>query len=171
MGDGNGAGDPGIFDFLKRGVGKLFGGAAAAGTAVVPFVGPAVRVAIPVAGGLIRGIRRGAAIKREQMVGRTVGLGPFRKTIGAPAAAGAAPARGFPGGKRRRMNVANVKALRRAVRRLAGFTNLSRAVFATLRGIAPAKKRRAPKGLLPSQRRRRLGRGDSGDFYMGDGDG
>jgi len=52
--------------------------------------------------------------------------GPLGARMGASTIRGAATAAGVPGEKRRRMNVANPKALRRAIRREQGFVKLAR---------------------------------------------
>jgi hypothetical protein len=77
------------------------------------------------------------------------------------------------GGRRRHMNVANVKALHRAVRRLLGFRHLVTKVERSLAKLA--RKHHAP---FQRQLTRGRGRGSplllkhgdpTGDFYMGDG--
>jgi hypothetical protein len=81
------------------------------------------------------------------------------------------------GGGRRHMNVANIKALRRAIRRMVGFQKVALSVFALLRGVAlpsSGRKAKCPRcGRARCICRKALprGRGDMmlGDFYQGDG--
>ncbi len=85
------------------------------------------------------------------------GAGKLGAIVG-PAAGGAlvgrmlpGPGMGLPGQRRRRMNPANPKALRRAIRRQAGFIKLAQR---TLRGSGFTVKRTGlPKGARPKRRR------------------
>jgi hypothetical protein len=72
-------------------------------------------------------------------------------------------------GHRRHMNVANVKALHRAVRRLLGFKKLSTKVESSLMKLARRHHYRAPQVARAPARRLGRGRGDMmlGDFYEG----
>jgi hypothetical protein len=178
-----GQGDPGHFDFLKKGVSTAF-----------HFLAPRpISAAVDVGTALVRKTRENVAIKREQMAGRTVGLGPFRHVVpfpggGAVMQRGAeALQRGAKGRKvvttpsgvptfaglrhHRHMNVANVKALHRAVRRLLGFKKLATKVESSLMKLA--RRHHYRPSLPPAPARRRLGRGRGdmmlGDFYQGDG--
>ena len=76
--------------------------------------------------------------------------------------------RGF-GGRRRHMNVANVKALHRAVRRLLGFKKLATKVESSLMKLARRHHYRPQVQRVPAPRRLGRGRGDLmlGDFYEG----
>jgi hypothetical protein len=70
-------------------------------------------------------------------------------------------------GRRHRMNVANVKALKRATRRLLGFYHLSHQVMKSLGVLAHKKHVRPTVHTLPSHRGQRLLPPGRGDFYMG----
>jgi len=118
-------GDPGLFGFLKKTIG--------AGLGLVGKLGiPGISGIAGLAGGLIGGRRAAPAISR--MAGlQFAGGGPpgVRRGAKIPGIV-AAGQRFFPGGetgympRRRRMNVGNVKALRRAMRRQEGFVKLAR---------------------------------------------
>jgi hypothetical protein len=173
-----GQGDPGIFDFLKKAAGTAF-----------HFLAPGpLRAGVDAGTGIITHARGKALAARESAAqrGLVTGLvhkhwgGPARPNIRAPfdesgrGRTGKMVRSPSAGTGRRRMNVANVKALRRAIRRLAGFEHLAKSIYSLLRGVAPTPKRKASRrghgagcgcpscrGLLP--------RGGRGDFYMGDG--
>lgn len=79
----------------------------------------------------------------------------------------------FEGRRHRHMNVANVKALRRSVRRLAGFYALSHKVMVELGKVVHKHARHLPR-LAPQQRLARVPVSHrlappKGDFYMGEG--
>ena len=109
---GRAMGDPGFFDTLKR-----------IGGGIVKTLAPApIRIGI-------------SALERIKGRGRGQMLPGLPATARIPVAAAAAAARGMKGGKttasgaprkRRRMNVANPKALRKAIRRQDGFVKLAR---------------------------------------------
>jgi hypothetical protein len=162
-----GVGDPGIFSFLG-GIGK---------TILSKFVpGGGLAVTALEAAGKIAGH---AVAKRPSfqpnVIGRALGyhagtaiaaaapsLSPMQPQVGRGShAKQLAAMAGVPYRKHRHMNVANVKALRRGVRRLAGFYKLSQHVMKELAHVvhkhhaAPRAPKRLPRGR--------------GDFYMGDG--
>ncbi len=182
-----GQGDPGLFDFLKKGIGAITGG--------IPVIGPAVKI-----GGAIIQHARGKALEArarhperyhttadleyQARRGGTIPM-PFDESgrgrkgryrmrmspsgvpVGVPEFGPASTGRfGF---RRRHMNVANVKALHRAVRRLLGFKKLATKVENSLMKLARRHHYRAP--APPPRRRLPRGRGDMmlGDFYQGDG--
>lgn len=116
-------GDPGLFGFIKKAIGTV--------TGVVGKLG------IPGISGVAGGISGALAGRRAAApVQRFPGGMPILRMGGqvpVPGLRGIAQ-RTFPGGetgymeapKRRRMNVANPKALRKAIRRQAGFVKLAR---------------------------------------------
>jgi hypothetical protein len=139
------AGDPGFFSFL----GKV------AKTAVgfIPGIGPTAQKVIGAAtsvGGKIIKSRAGRAIVAHPVLSAAgaagvagMGAGAMGSRMGTPAAAGVASSRmraaRMVGGMRRhrRMRVTNPKALRRAIRRTAGFAKLA---MRTIHLIHPKKK-------------------------------
>ncbi len=145
------AGDPGFLSFLGR--------AAKSAVGLIPGVGPIAKRALDIIPTSVRkpGFFSGAIRKvSESRVGRAVvkypalsaaaaggaigaGAGMMTRRGGTPAAAGMAAMRGVGGGfrRRRRMRVTNPKALRRAIRRTAGFAKLA---MRTIHLIHPKKK-------------------------------
>lgn len=153
-------GDPGFLSVL----GKLAGVAASA----IPGVGPIVRGVTTIAGGLAGKLAKrpvgiagplalpGGAMAQRVLPGLKGALGKIPKgvLVAGGAAAGAAGALGLRaalagGARRRRMNVCNVRALRRSIRRAEGFSRLARRV---LRFTSP----RPPRGraIFKSRKRR-----------------
>jgi len=132
-------GDPGFFSFL--------GGLAKKAVGFIPGVGPAISAGIGAIGSLKKGsamvkavaaplVTRGVgAISRHPVLSAAGAAGAVMTGAGAmhmmhrgsSAAAGmAAPMGGhMVGGRRKRMNVCNPKALRRAIRRTHGFAKLA----------------------------------------------
>ena len=108
-------------------------------------------------GGAIGGFTKGG--KRTPPQTAPTGIPPFRLPGGAvPPRVVIEPRSAAPGGrpfvslagapvgrKRRRMDPLNVKALRRATRRLAGFQREAKKVDAQLRKIAPKSRSRTPR--------------------------
>lgn len=119
-----------------------------------PFLG-VLAGAIPLVGKAIKTVKRFLP-KKLPSLPALPGAGAIGRTLG-PMAGGAVLGRmtaprgpGLPGGRRRRMNVANAKALRRAIRRQAGFIKLARR---TLQGSGFTVKRTGlPKGARPKRR-------------------
>lgn len=133
-------GDPGFFSFL--------GGIAKKAVGLIPGVGPVLSTALSAIPGkassavkMVQESRAGAIVKRA---GKVIGQHPVLTAAGAAgtltaggAAAkmmghGSAAAAGMGhvrvhggGGRRKRMNVCNPKALRRAIRRTHGFAKLA----------------------------------------------
>ena len=122
------AGDPGFFSKILKIGGKIvgsflgLGGTAPAPTYAAPPPPPVYRTAGVSFGGP-RGLVIGAPARGAALVGTTL---PRQKAV-TPGMAGPRldPRTGLPM-KRRRMNVANPKALRRSIRRQAGFVKLAR---------------------------------------------
>ena len=133
-------GDPGFFSFL--------GGLAKKAVGFIPGVGPALSAGISAVGSLKKGsamvkavaapmVTRGVgAVMRHPVLSAAGAAGAVMTAAGAAhmvhrgssAAAGmAAPMAGghMVGGRRKRMNVCNPKALRRAIRRTHGFAKLA----------------------------------------------
>lgn len=145
-------GDPGFFGFIGRalkGVVKLATGLGGGGPKLLPPIttfpgGPAV-TGIQRVGPILRKLP--GALKKIPR-GVLVGAG----AAAAGAAAGAGARRLMEGGrKRRRMNVCNSRALRRAIRRSQGFARLAKRV---LRFTSP----KAPRGraVFKTRRRKRI---------------
>ena len=131
-------GDPGLFS----GVGKLLGKA-------LPIVGgfiPGVGGILSKVGGIIGAGARAAGKVEGAVAGRVAGpivslpgvIGAIGKAVGTGAAIGAGGlmvdkllgGRGGGGGRRyKRMNVGNVKALRRSMRRVEGFAKLAKSTI------------------------------------------
>lgn len=147
------AGDPGIFSFLPgliKGIGKvgkfIAGGVGAvsgkpAGTAVQLVPTPAIP-ALPGAGpSIIGGLptmidQAGIPHQVGQAIGRAIGRAPAGFRNGIPL---------FPGGVskgRRRMNVLNPRALRRALRRAQGFERFARKTVTLTKRMKFKKRRR-----------------------------
>lgn len=104
MGDYYMAGDPGLFStiggLIRRGLGRAVG--------TLPVVGPAISIG-------------------REIIGRGGGGGPGPIRIVRPAGGPAAvPMMGAAPRRRRRMNYANGKALKKAIRRQDGFVKLAR---------------------------------------------
>jgi hypothetical protein len=179
-----GQGDPGIFDFIKA-VGKTVIGAVTGGP-VGAVAGAAqgfgsltsrrAREAVVSAGPSSTALTPQLIARHRAVVARGRGVGQ-RTPAGIGIMAPGGGLRGAHLGRHRRMNVANVKALHRAVRRLVGFEHLYAKIWKSLHKLAtkgPGRHRggraRAPQALVPMHRR--LGRGDGlgfvGDFYQGD---
>jgi hypothetical protein len=174
-----GQGDPGVFDFIKA-VGKTVIGAVTGGPVGAVAGGVQgfgsltsrrAREAVVAAGPSGTALTPQLIARHRAVVARGRGVG--QRT---PAGIGIM-APGRPRGGHRRMNMANVKALHRAVRRLVGFEHLYAKVWKSLHKLAtkgPGRHRggraRAPQAIVPMHRR--LGRGDGlgfvGDFYQGD---
>jgi hypothetical protein len=145
-------GDPGFFGAIGRvfkGIGKV-----AAGVAGIPLPGGKPK-ALP--GGSVVG---GGIMQKMQAISPRVGSIIKKLPKGAIGAAGAA-AGAVAGGlivdqfgnvvgrrKRRRLNVTNVKALRRSIRRCTGFAKLAKRV---LRFTSP----RPPRGRVTFRKRSR----------------
>jgi hypothetical protein len=142
------AGDPGIFGTL----GKIFGTVAKVGVSLLPGpIGMAARGAV-------------GLLTPAQQAGRLPATPPFRPPVvpgGArlivPIPSGTSIGRGGAvpgtlieaGKKRRRMDPMNVKALRRATRRLASFDREKKKVEKQLRLIAPRPARRSRRDVPP----------------------
>lgn len=149
-------GDPGFFSFL--------GNIAKAAVGFIPGVGPIASKALSVIprAGVSQAIERvgGQAITLTGRAGRLMRAYPKTAIAGGTAAAAGAAylmrrragGRGAPGmagmRRRRRMNVYNPKALRRAVRRATGFARMARRV---LRFVSP----KAPRGRAVFRVRRK----------------
>jgi len=136
-------GDPGFFSFL--------GGLAKKAVGFIPGVGPiasAALGAIPTGGGAM--VRKGAA----SMVRKAGAIVVKHPVLSGAAAAGVIGAGGVVGGRKmavrgaarmagmrrhRRMNVCNVKALRRSIRRTHGFAKLA---MRTIHLVHPKKHAR-----------------------------
>ena len=106
-GDYYGVGDPGFFGFLGKVAKKAIG--------FIPGVGPVASLAIDALGGASRGLSGSGLPQLQIPTGTAV----------AKRAGGAVDKFGQPR-RRRRMNVTNDKALRRAIRRQAGFVKLAK---------------------------------------------
>jgi hypothetical protein len=165
-----GVGDPGIFDFLGRAIKSV--GRALIPVATAGTLGPIGILATSAANRrLFRAAGEVAPIPGAELATRVQsdlaarvggGRGRMPKGMKIPKHLG-----GF--GHRKRMNVANIKALRRSVRRLLGFYHLSHQVMKSLGVLAKKHHLRAPAAhqlvgtarrqhLLPPPRR--------GDFFM-----
>ena len=142
------SGDPGIFGTL----GKIFGTVAKVGVSLLP--GP-----IGLAARGVRGILGGGGTAIPQTPPFQVPMpGGWPTPTGfVPLNSGGkrGPSGGFatpkfePGRKRRRMDPMNVKALRRATRRLAAFDREKKKVEKQLRLIAPRPARRSRRDAPP----------------------
>jgi hypothetical protein len=192
-----GVGDPGLFSFLGKAASTAFHflapapikAAVSAATGIITHArgkaiaaresaaarglttglvgkhwGPGVGIMAPGGGITQRAIaQRGVAAMHRGAKGRPVVMTPS-----------GVPTFGV-GGRRRHMNVANVKALHRAVRRLLGFRHLVTKVERSLAKLArkhhaPFQRGRAETVRGPFRPRPLLKHGDpAGDFYMGDG--
>lgn len=135
-----GVGDPGIFGFLGKAIGGVVKGAFASSP-------------IGIAAGAIGKAAKPSATPPFTMPGGGGGIPSqfIQQQVPTPGARGAIE-RFIPGGatgfqnvskKRRRMNVLNVKALRRSTRRLAGFQREAKKVEKELRKLAPPSRRRS----------------------------
>jgi hypothetical protein len=139
-------GDPGFFSFL--------GGLAKKAVGFIPGVGPIASAAlstIPTGGSKIakmgsvaRTITAGAGkmIAKHPVLsaaGAAGAVGMMGAGAGAAAARRMGSRRGAMGGRRRRMNVTNVRALRRSIRRTQGFAKLA---MRTIHLVHPKKKAR-----------------------------
>ncbi|MGH7180164.1 MAG: hypothetical protein ACREJC_22490 [Tepidisphaeraceae bacterium] len=117
-------GDPGIL----KSIGNVLGGIARIGGALVP--GP-LGTGLQIAGGLLNARRAGTALARVPTPLQTQDprrlrvrlLPPEVETFFPPGFGGEGAG---PGGRRRRINPMNVKALRRASRRIDGFARVAR---------------------------------------------
>jgi hypothetical protein len=173
-----GVGDPGIFDF----VGKAVGGA----LHFIPGVGP-LASALATVGGI------GHKIVRKQTGATTgellmSGYDPVQASLRAQARRAHEGGLVLGGGKgkrlkhlpkhlggrgfgHRRMNVANVRALKRSIRRLVGFYELSHKVMKELSKLAHKRHHRfptaAPQHRIGGHRGQRLLPPPRGDFYEG----
>lgn len=142
------AGDPGIFGTL----GKIFGGVAKVGVSLLPGpIGIAARGVTSLLGGTTR---PGTPTFTPPVVRPGGSLLQFPKFTEGAGARTPGAVRGFPppGGvqrKRRRMDPMNVKALRRATRRLAAFDREKKKVEKQLRLIAPRPARRSRRDAPP----------------------
>lgn len=156
-----GVGDPGIFNFLGHAIGSVAKIGLGAG---LGFLGGGPKGAI-VGAATASGRATRAGIERETLAagGSATAFTPALRARHAQALmrGSAVPAaralhghvvrvRGFGG--RRRMNVANVKALHRSVRRLAGFEKLYSKVMVSLHKLArkhggPRARAHAPVGV------------------------
>ena len=139
------AGDPGIFGTI----GKILGtGLKVAGSLIPgPFGIPA-----KVVGGILAPTARTGPITRTPQFrppvvpgGYSPGIGPIQQVPGVITAAQLEARRK----KRRRMDPMNVKALRRATRRLAAFDREKKKVEKQLRLIAPRPARRSRRAAPP----------------------
>lgn len=139
------AGDPGIFGTL----GKIFGTVAKVGTSLLP--GP-IGIAARGVTGLLGGTTRPGTPTFTAPVmpgGRKLLVFPEgRPGVTTPMGTrGGGPLSGQR--KRRRMDPMNVKALRRATRRLAAFDREKKKVEKQLRTIAPRPARRSRRDAPP----------------------
>ena len=139
-------GDPGFFSFLGRaakGIFKLATGLGGGGAA--PSVAPVLKQLPKLTGGISRVAGKlGPLVKK---IPRGVLIGAGAAAAGAAAGAGG---RALMEGerRRRRMNVCNVRALRRSIRRAQGFARVAKKV---LRFTSP----KAPRGRAVFKRRTR----------------
>lgn len=142
-------GDPGFFSLLPlagkliaKGVGKLTAAKAAAGPGTA--IAKIGRLALPTIGTVATVGQVGSAVRRGISARRAVAVGAGAVAV----AAGAAKL--LPGERRRfrRMNPLNPKALKRATRRLSGFSGFVTSTQRELSKLAPQKrcppKRKAP---------------------------
>lgn len=118
-------GDPGFFSKILKIGGKLVGSFLGLGSPPAPTIiqaAPQYRSA-----GLMVGGPRGIVVGQPPISQAFVGTPPRARRDVTPGMGGPRldPRTGFPV-KRKRMNVANPKALRRAIRRQAGFVKLAR---------------------------------------------
>lgn len=148
------AGDPGILSALKKGLGKLKkipglgtglslaasfipgGGLVAKGIGLAGKLGKAKKIAGIGAGiaGLVGAGAGGAVLARRGMSSQAGFTDPFGQALGTPGATSAEPSGfaglfgGGAGGRRRgrRMNPANIRALRRSIRRVKAFSKIAR---------------------------------------------
>jgi len=150
-------GDPGFFGGLLKGIGKVAKFAGKVGK-VVPGIGTAIS-AIELGSGLGNALAKGPLSRIGLPRGVTVMPGGSNTGIVGPnlpriPGAGGVPAQsfgrripgsstGFPstGRRYRRMNVGNVRALRRSMRRVQGFAKLARQTI-TFTSHVKMKKRR-----------------------------
>ena len=135
-------GDPGFFSFL--------GGLAKKAVSFIPGVGPAVSTAlelIPKGGARVSKTGAMTAIKKVGPIVTAIGKSKGGKlalgagALGAAALIGRATrgAGGATGRRHRRMNVCNVRALRRSIRRTQGFAKLA---MRTIHLVHPKKHAR-----------------------------
>lgn len=183
-------GDPGIFDFVKA-IGKTVIGAVTGGpvgavlgaaTGFGSLTSKRTQEAVLSAGGSESALTPAMIARHKAVVARGRGVGQPREGFGPTAVDLSTTGRartaafrkaGFPSarGGRRHMNPANVHALRRSVRRLAGFYKLSAQVMKSLAPIVRHHtKRRSLPATVPVSHRLRRGDGlhfPMGDFYQG----
>lgn len=135
-------GDPfsigGLLSGIVKGGAKLLGKAAPVALSVFPGGGAAAKIAKGV-GGKLFGVLRGASKSKAARVAAGIG-GIAAGTYIGEKLAGASFGGGRVGGKR--MNPANVKALRRAIRRMEGFQKLAKST-----GCLPKAPRRSRPGV------------------------
>jgi len=137
-----GVGDPFLHSFLL-GLGRTALGAAkgalagSLGVGGQPVTATAIQETVPTPTAFPGGF--------DPNVGQVNGARNGRKAQGGGFISAAERAAGPTGmKKRRRMNVLNVKALRRSTRRLAGFNREAKKVEKELRKLAPPARRRTP---------------------------
>jgi len=130
-----------------RGISRIFKGGAKAPTMRVPPGG--------ITTGIIRPPSRTAALSTVSQIGGAIlkgaGAGLTAATVGAsffgtqraPLTIEQRVEAGLPA-RRRRMNVLNPKALRRATRRLSGFNRMAKKTQKELAKLAPPRARRGP---------------------------
>ena len=132
-------GDPGFFSFL--------GGLAKKAVSFIPGIGPAVSTALElIPKGGARAGRMAKAIEKVGPIVTAVGKSKAGKialgagALGAAALIGRSTRGAAAGGRRhRRMNVCNVRALRRSIRRTQGFAKLA---MRTIHLVHPKKHAR-----------------------------
>jgi len=140
-------GDPGFFSNLLGGIGGAIKGYVESG-------GSFAKAGAGLIGGFVKqhpvisaAGAAGSAVAAEQVVSRLPGKHPMgmrtggMRTLPGPMASRGLHVRGAraPGGRRRRMNVCNPRALRRAIRRTHGFAHLA---MKTIHIVHPKKKAR-----------------------------
>jgi len=131
-------GDPfsigGLLSGIVKGAGKLVGRVAPVALSAFPGGGALVKVA-KVGGGLIGKVLKSKGARVAAGVGVGVAASAIGTRIGSP---GGLFGGGEGGRRSKRMNPANVKALRRAVRRMEGFQKLAKST-----GCLPKPARRS----------------------------
>lgn len=147
----------------RRGGGRLFGGLARRAFGFIKSSAPGTMV--PTLGGIrppTSIVRRAGEVLRRRLTGpgaQALATGVASTAIVTAGAAGlervvrgrGAAQVGMPGRRRRRMNPINLKALRRAISRLRGFTGISNRVRGELTAFCPTPAgrrafRRRPRG-------------------------
>ncbi len=139
------AGDPGIFGTI----GKVLGGGLRIAGGLLP--GP-IGIGARAVGGLLSGPQRTPSIIPTMPGGSVPRFPTFQDTQkrGKGAALGPVGIQAQqPSRRRRRMDPMNVKALRRATRRLAAFDREKKKVEKQLRAIAPRPARRSRRDSPP----------------------